>query len=132
MNFTQIKETCLYTEQLDRAEEFYEQKLGLSKIAKAPGRHVFFRAGSSVLLVFNPKVTAMEDRLPPHDGYGRLHMAFEVPKEEYDAAKADIMNKGITIAHEEHWRNGFRSFYFHDPDGHVLEIIEAGFWEKGF
>lgn len=50
-------ETALYARDLDKAETFYEDVLGLEKIARAANRHVFFRCGPGVLLIFNPDET---------------------------------------------------------------------------
>lgn len=128
MKFRQIKETCLYVRDLERTRSFYTEKIGLEEISFVPGRHVFFRAGSSVLLCFNPEVTAVDEKLPPHYGRGHLHLAFECENAEYDSWMEKIKAAGIEISHEATWREGLRSFYFHDPDGHVLEIVEPGIW----
>ena len=48
-----ILESALYVTDLDAAETFYTDILGLERIAKADGRHVFFRCGDGVLLLFN-------------------------------------------------------------------------------
>ncbi|MCU0354301.1 MAG: VOC family protein [Cytophagales bacterium] len=128
MNFTQIKETCLYVSDLEQTERFYNGLLGLPVIGRVAGRHVFFRAGSSVLLCFIAEQTRTDTHLPPHYGSGQSHLAFEVPPDEYEHAKAEIIRKGIEIIHEEPWGERFKSFYFHDSDGHVLEIVPAGMW----
>jgi catechol 2,3-dioxygenase-like lactoylglutathione lyase family enzyme len=128
MVFNQIKETCIYTDDLERAEKFYTEILGLELIDRGEGRYVFFRAGTSVLLIFNPAATAIQTGIPAHDGQGRLHFAFETEKSAYEDCKKELTGKGIIISHEHQWKNG-RSFYFNDPDGHVLEIIEGnGIW----
>jgi catechol 2,3-dioxygenase-like lactoylglutathione lyase family enzyme len=124
MKFTQIKETCIYSRDLERAEKFYSEILGLEIIGKGEGRHIFFRAGTSVLLIFNPDYTATQSGIPSHDGEGRIHFAFEVEKTDYEGTRAEILAKGVTITHEHNWKGG-RSFYFNDPDGHILEIIEG-------
>jgi len=126
----QIKETCLYTKNLHRAEEFYSHILGLEKIVSAQNRHVFFRVGSSVLLIFNPEVTRNEKDLPPHFGSGKMHVAFEVKQEDYISTREKILSKGVKIIHEQDWPGGFKSFYFSDPDEHLLEIVESGMWDK--
>ena len=54
MNFIKIKDTCLYIKDLERAREFYHEILELPLISYVEGKHIFFRAGSSVLLCFNP------------------------------------------------------------------------------
>lgn len=99
-------------------------------ISLANGRHVFFRAGNSVLLCFLSSATEKEKELPPHGAYGVSHFAFEVSKEEYSPALKQIKNLGIEILHQHLWKNQLRSFYFHDPDGHLVEIIEQGLWEQ--
>ncbi|MDZ7693786.1 MAG: VOC family protein [Balneolaceae bacterium] len=94
MQFSQIKETCLYVQDLDKTEAFYKNKLQLDVIGKEEGRHVFFRVGSSVLLCFIADATKKEDVLPAHYGQGSLHIAFEVPKEQYKEIKAADSSKG--------------------------------------
>jgi catechol 2,3-dioxygenase-like lactoylglutathione lyase family enzyme len=129
MTFTHIKETCLYVSDLDRTRAFYADLLGFEMIGHVPGRHVFFRVGQSVLLCFLPEVTAQETRLPPHFGSGQLHVAFECEKGAYDLRKAEIEQLGIPILQEYTWPNDVRSFYFHDPDLHLLEVVEPGLWD---
>ena len=45
MHPSTILESALYVTDLDAAEAFYADVLGLERIAKAEGRHVFFRCG---------------------------------------------------------------------------------------
>ena len=130
MNILSIKETCIYVEDLDRTKDFYSDKLGLPLIALVKNRHVFFRAGNSVLLCFITESTEKEVQLPPHGAHGAIHFAFEVSKEEYSATLKQIKSCDIEILHEHSWKNNIRSFYFHDPDGHLVEIIEQGLWEQ--
>lgn len=130
MSFTQIKETCLYVSDLDQTQGFYIGKMGLRLISRVDGRHIFFKVGSSVLLCFRPEVTREEATLPPHYAYGPQHIAFEVALSEYGRIKEQLEKKGIVITHVQPWAKGrFESFYFEDPDGHVLEIVPAGMWD---
>jgi catechol 2,3-dioxygenase-like lactoylglutathione lyase family enzyme len=128
MQFTQIKETCLYVSSLDATNAFYNEKLGLKVIGRVENRHIFFRAGSSVLLCFISETTRNDTKLPPHHGTGRLHLAFEVKAGEYERWKDRIEELGIPVEQEQHWPGSFRSFYFRDPDGHLLEIVQEGMW----
>ena len=130
MEFVQIKETCLYVRDLVRTKAFYAGKLGLEVIGEVAGRHVFFRAGTSVLLCFISDEAAKSEVLPPHFGHGHLHLAFEVSSTDYAARKAEITKLGIPIESEYDWGQGYYSFYFRDPDQHVLEIVMTGMWEK--
>lgn len=129
MEFTQIKETCLYINDLDKAEEFYHNNLGMPIISKEINRHIFFRCGSSVLLCFIPETTKKENKLPSHYASGKQHIAFEVQANEYELRKRELIDLGIKITHEQEWKDGLKSCYFEDPFGHVLEIVPKGIWE---
>ena len=67
-----ILESALYVTDLDAAEAFYRDVLGLERIAKVDGRHVFFRCGQGVLLLFNAEATRNQPApdaklpVPPH------------------------------------------------------------------
>jgi catechol 2,3-dioxygenase-like lactoylglutathione lyase family enzyme len=128
MQFIQIKETSLYVFSLDNSKRFYNGLLGLDIISEAPGRHIFFKAGTSMLLCFIAGTTANDTKLPTHGGKGKIHIAFEVPKENYVKTRKDLEDKGIAIEHEESWPGGFQSFYFRDPDEHLLEVVQTGMW----
>ena len=129
MKFAQVKETCLYVEDLDKTDIFYHGLLKLPVISKVPNRHIFFRCGESVLLCFLNKATIMEKNLPPHYAIGRQHIALEVNHRSYNKSKREIIEAGIEIIHTEPWGDKYESFYFHDPDGHVLEIVPTGMWD---
>lgn len=127
--FTQIKETCLYVNDVEAMRAFYHEKLKLPVVSFVPETLVFFRAGSSVLLCFNPEKTKDKPSPPPHGGEGDLHFAFEVPVEFYEPTKAFVKAQGIEIEDEVYWRSGLYSFYFRDPENNCLEIIQAGVWD---
>jgi catechol 2,3-dioxygenase-like lactoylglutathione lyase family enzyme len=129
MKINKIKETCLYVKDLKATRQFYQERLGLEVIGEVEDRHVFFRAGSSVLLCFNAEATKLDKVLPPHFGSGQNHLAFEVNREEYEEWKKKMTIEDIKIIHEQEWKGGLQSFYFHDPDGHLLEIVQEGMWE---
>lgn len=125
MNFIKIKETCLYVRNLERAKKFYEQVLELPLISYVAQKHCFFKAGSSVLLLFNPDDSRTKISPPAHYGEGKQHFAFEVAIEDYAAAKSWVQSKGILITEEVTWQDGNQSFYFEDSEGNVLEIVPA-------
>lgn len=129
MNIARIKEACIYVTDLHATKQFYSYQLGLPLISLVEGRHVFFKAGESVLLCFVADKTRQEKELPPHGASGSVHFAFEVKREEYDDALQKIKDAGIPILHEHVWKDQLRSFYFHDPDQNLVEVIEEGLWE---
>ncbi|MGK7391188.1 MAG: VOC family protein [Candidatus Cyclobacteriaceae bacterium M2_1C_046] len=129
MDFTGIKETCIYIKDLEQAKAFYYEKLGLEIISYVEEKHIFFRAGNSVLLCFNPEDSKIKDSPPPHFANGPIHFAFEVPQQDYQNAKEEIRLKGIEIIDEVTWKSGLESFYFKDFAGNVLEIVPEGVWD---
>ena len=129
MQFIQIKETSLYVFSLDNSKSFHNGVLGMEIISEAPERHIFFRAGKSILLCFLVEATQNENNLPPHGAKGEIHIAFEVRKDDYEKIKDELILKGIKIEHEQDWPRNFKSFYFRDPDNHLLEIVQPGMWD---
>lgn len=130
MEFLRIKETCLYVRDLGRARAFYHEVLGLPVVAYVEDKHLFLRAGESVLLLFNPDDSRAKTSPPGHYGGGQQHFAFEVDDVHYHGAKNEITGKGIEIIDEITWKSGKKSFYFHDPEGNVLEILpNSGVWD---
>jgi catechol 2,3-dioxygenase-like lactoylglutathione lyase family enzyme len=130
MNFLRIKETCLYVKDLEEAKKFYGQVLQLPLISYLPDKHIFFRAGQSVLLIFNPDDSKNKTSPPAHFANGKQHFAFEVSEKDYLKAKEEIIAKGIKITDEVTWKSGKKSFYFNDPAGNVLEIVpDNGIWD---
>lgn len=128
-----ILETALYADDLDSAETFYGTILGLERITRVGNRHVFFRCGDGVLLIFNPAETVKPPAngalpVPPHGTKGNGHMCFRVAPQALDAWKATLEAAGIAIEADIRWPNGARSFYFRDPAGNSLECAEPGLW----
>ncbi|UII22176.1 VOC family protein [Fulvivirga ligni] len=127
--FLQIKESCLYIRDLEKAKSFYHDKLGLEIIMYEEGKHIFFRAGTSVLLCFNPKDSKFKKSPPPHYAEGNQHFAFEVDTQDYENVKRQIANLGIEITDMMVWKSGQESFYFNDPENNVLEVVPVGVWD---
>ncbi|MGR6467013.1 VOC family protein [Rhizobium sp. PAMB 3182] len=128
-----ILETALYARDLDAAEAFYGGILGLERITRVANRHVFFRCGDGILLVFNPDETAKPaapDRLPvpSHGTNGPGHACFRVAGAEIDGVRARLENAGVAIEADFCWPNGARSIYFRDPAGNSLECAEPKLW----
>lgn len=130
---TGILETALYVDDMDRAVAFYETVLGLEAMSRGPRLTAFDAGRRGVLLVFRRGTTRDDVRLPGgviagHDGTGPLHMAFAVPADSLDDWRRHLAAQGVTIHSEMAWERGGRSLYFHDPDGHVIELATPGLW----
>ncbi|MDI7864752.1 VOC family protein [Rhizobiaceae bacterium n13] len=128
-----ILETAIYVDDLDRAEGFYSNLLGLEMVARAGNRHVFFRCGPGILLIFNAEETVKPPHagslpVPPHGTTGKGHVCFRVAAENLDAMVSRLMSADVAIEADFRWPNGARSIYFRDPAGNSLECAEPALW----
>ena len=127
-------ESALYATDLDAAESFYAGTLGLEVITRQEGRHVFFRVGRSVLLVFNPAATEAPPHpdarfpVPAHGTRGPGHYCLSAAAETLDAWREHLRAAGVGIEADFRWPNGTRSIYVRDPAGNSVEIAEPGLW----
>ena len=128
-----VLEAALYADDLAAARAFYGEVMGLPELVAVEGRHVFFRAGATVLLIFNPQATAAppgNPRLPvpPHGAKGPGHLCFAATAAQIEAWKTRLSQAGHPIEADFTWPNGARSIYFRDPAGNSLEIAEPRLW----
>ncbi|RDI96627.1 glyoxalase [Meiothermus sp. QL-1] len=129
MRIAGVLETCLYAADLEAARGFYQGVLGLELFAEEPGRHLFFRAGDGVFLVFNPQATLQESSLPPHGAEGAVHVCFRVPAEALEAWAERLQAHGHKVTWAQ-WPRG-RSLYVRDPAGNLVELAPAAIWGLG-
>src|SRR5690348_10500369 len=124
-----LVEIGVYADDLDEAERFYRDVLGLMIGGKEAGRHVFFQVGDhAMLLVFRPEATLRGDQLPAHGARGPGHFALGIAAEDLDAWRQRLKEHQVEIEHEESWPRGGQSLYFRDPAGNSVELITPGVW----
>ncbi|WP_430255802.1 VOC family protein [Neorhizobium sp. DAR64872/K0K18] len=128
-----ILETALYVDDLDAAEAFYGELLGLERVLRAGDRHVFYRCGPGILLIFNRAETLKpppDDALPvpPHGTTGPGHVCFRMDGPAIDRMVEKLNKAGIVIESDFRWPTGARSIYFRDPAGNSLECAEPRLW----
>lgn len=130
---TGLLESALYVADKPRAVAFFRDVMGLEIMLEDERLTAFNAGGSGVLLIF----AAGESRddlptpggaIPGHDGAGPVHMAFAIPASEYEEWRDHLRAHGARDRGEVLWPAGGRSFYFEDPDGHVLEVATPGLW----
>ncbi|GAA4387265.1 VOC family protein [Ornithinibacter aureus] len=107
---------------LDRARTFYEGVLGLTSPRDVP-EGVVYTAGSTVFLVY-PSSFAGTNRATA--------MSFQIAPDEFDAEVQTLRKRGVTFTTFEAeglaWADGvasyggFKSAWFEDPDGNVLNV----------
>jgi len=116
-----------------RAREFYEGLIGL-QAGVADGRITSYRIGDTMLLLFLRGATVQPVELPggtipAHDGHGPAHFAFAIGAEDFDRWRERLTENGVEIISTVRWPGSMSiSLYFHDPDGHVVEMATPGLW----
>lgn len=128
MEALDILETCLYVDDLEAAEQFYSEVLTLSLVSKAEERHLFFKLGDGMLLLFKPEASLASGDLPPHGSTGAGHCCFKIDERDYEAWLQHLETNGVDITAIQTWPGGAKSFYFNDPAGNVLELAPARIW----
>ena len=129
-----VLETCLYARDLEAAEHFYADLLGLDVVAREPARHVFFRCGAAMLLVFDPDRTIAAPgevngvAVPPHGAHGPAHVCFRVAESELHAWRDRMNTAGVAIEAEITWPRGGSSLYLRDPANNRVELAPATIW----
>jgi catechol 2,3-dioxygenase-like lactoylglutathione lyase family enzyme len=124
-----LVETGVYADDLEEAERFYRDVLGLAMHGKEAGRHVFFQVGDrDMLLVFRPEATLRGAPLPAHGARGPGHFALGIARDDLDAWRLRLREHRVAIEHEEVWPNGGHSLYFRDPAGNSVELLTPGVW----
>ncbi|WP_051329337.1 VOC family protein [Geminicoccus roseus] len=123
-----ILETVLYVDDLDAAQRFYGEVLGLELDSRKDGIFVFFRLGDGMLLLFRAEAVRAGTSVPAHGAEGPGHACFAMPEAALDRWKARLERFGVAIEHEQAWPRGSRSFYFRDPAGNSLEIASPRIW----
>ena len=130
---TGILETVLYARDLAAIEVFYRDVLGFEPFVRVEGRHLFYRCGDQVLLIFNPDATSVPPApgalpVPPHGAEGEGHICFRASASELDAWRRRLETEGVPVEADFEWPAGGRSIYFRDPAGNCLEFAEPRIW----
>ena len=128
-----ILEASLYVDDLDAAEQFYGEVLGLDRIQRAANRHVIYRIGGSVLLIFNPEQTEQpplnpDMPVPSHGARGAGHVCLVLTRDEIAVMRKHLLDWNVPVDAEFDWPGGARSLYVRDPAGNSIEFAEAHLW----
>jgi catechol-2,3-dioxygenase len=132
MKINKVIETCIYSSDLESMKKFYVDIVGLSVIQEESDKLIFLKAGKSMLLIFDPLRTSVNNGgLPIHGAMtppSSIHFAMEIEEKEYQTCKEDLGRNGIAIQKEVNWDGKTKSLYFRDPAGNLVELITSGGW----
>jgi catechol 2,3-dioxygenase-like lactoylglutathione lyase family enzyme len=130
-----LLEAAVYVDDLAAAERFYFGVLGLAVVTRVKGRHVFFRCGAGMLLVFDPARSAEPPRpgalpVPTHGATGPGHVCFAADAAALDDFRRRLEAADIAIEADFRWPGGARSIYVRDPAGNSVEFAEPRLWAE--
>lgn len=116
----------LFTDDVDRAADFYRDQLGFTQIIRQPphGRaeHVVLRLGGSLLALSTPAAVTAVGLTP---GAGRS-LEVIVWCADVDGETARLRAGGVPVLVEPYRHvGGHRRSYVADPDGNWVALIDA-------
>jgi predicted enzyme related to lactoylglutathione lyase len=112
---------ALQVRDIERAAEFYERELGLTRAASSPPHAVVFAT--------QPIAFAVRDPLPGTDldrGQPGLGVALWLRAEDAQVLHDRLAQHGVTILTEPVDGPFGRTFTLRDPDGYAITIHDAG------
>jgi catechol 2,3-dioxygenase-like lactoylglutathione lyase family enzyme len=109
-----IDHIVLHVNDVARAKKFYAEVLGMT-VYRENDKQVFLHAGQQGVALFK------KQRDTPLTGGNDLnHLALNVATGTYETLKAELEKHGVAVS----GRPGEdRCIYFHDPDGHRLQLM---------
>lgn len=111
-----VTELAYFTDDVAAMAAFYERLLGDQPVASSDSVAIFM-AGETKIFIHKTYEPG-PDELPPHN-----HVALMVP--DVDIACDALVGRGLLLevpAQDFYWG---RSAYLRDPDGNLIEIIQA-------
>jgi catechol 2,3-dioxygenase-like lactoylglutathione lyase family enzyme len=123
-----VLETSLYVDDPERSARFYRELFGFEVVDAGERLIALGVTGRQQLLLLFKKGASASLPLTPHDGDGRLHLAFAIPVSVLGAWEEHLRSHGVALLERKVWDRGGTSLYFRDPDGHLLEVATPGVW----
>lgn len=115
-----IDHVALAVRDVRRSVRWYQDVLGLERrYQDVWGEYpAVIGAGTTTVALFPAEGTPRS--APGRDVLGMRHLAFRVDAGNFDRAQLTLRDRGIAFEFQDH--GIAHSIYFHDPDGHQIEI----------
>ncbi|HEY7164915.1 MAG TPA: VOC family protein [Candidatus Binatia bacterium] len=114
---TGIDHVVFHVKDLARSRKFYVDFLGM-EVDHERSWQCFLKCGNQGVALFEAR-----DGAEVHGGSEVNHMALQLAAGDYQRVKSILENAGIEV----HGRPGdAHCIYFHDPDGHQLQLLTPG------
>jgi catechol 2,3-dioxygenase-like lactoylglutathione lyase family enzyme len=121
-----VSELVLEVSDLERAERFYADVLGLPVVERWPHRDaVWVLAGSTRIGLWEPQVGLEGSR-----GGAHVHFALHLDEQHFEPLLQALRTSGLEVPVHEFGplgsgRQPSRAAYVTDPDGHLVEFWTA-------
>jgi catechol 2,3-dioxygenase-like lactoylglutathione lyase family enzyme len=121
MQLEGIDHVAMSVRDVERTAQWYIDVLGFEHRHKGvwDGVPTFIGKGTTAIALF-PARADLKSTSPSRGGVRMLHLAFRADRENFVAAQRELKDRGIKFGFQDHEIS--HSIYFHDPDGHELEI----------
>ncbi len=110
-----LKETSLYVTDLEGAERFYENVIGLQVARKVGGRQSTFRHGDATLILFQAPAADVESTEAGQ-------VTFGISRGVVRRWRHHLQEQGVPILEEVTWPNGMQSIIICDPAGNKIHL----------
>jgi len=121
MQLEGIDHVALGVRDIERSVNWYIEVLGFERLHEGMwnGVPTFIGKGNTGIALFPASHNAKSTPSTRRD-IRMLHLAFRANRDGFVAAQQELEKRGIEFEFQDHEIS--HSIYFHDPDGHQLEI----------
>ena len=121
MELEGIDHVALGVRDIARSVKWYTEVLGFERLHEGmwDGVPTFIGKGNTGLALFPASAEAKSAAQGRHE-IRMLHLAFRANRENFLVAQRELQKRGTKFEFQDHEIS--HSIYFHDPDGHQLEI----------
>ena len=116
-----LDHVALSVRDVARSAQWYSDVLGFKPLHedKWNGIPVFVGNGNAAIALF-PASEEIGSGSPDRAAVRTLHFAFRTDRENFSRAQDELKKRAIAFEFEDH--DISHAIYFHDPDGHKIEI----------
>jgi catechol 2,3-dioxygenase-like lactoylglutathione lyase family enzyme len=120
MQLEGIDHVALAVRDVERSAKWYVDVLGFERLHQGMwnGIPTFIGKGNTAIALF--PVRGEHSEPGTHGTIEMLHLAFRANGKNFLGAQEELKRRGIKLEFQDHEIS--HSIYFHDPDGHELEI----------
>lgn len=116
-----LDHVALIVRDVERSVRWYQQVLGLTRrYQEVWGDYPAVVCTGNTFLALFPSQSAAPRAGSDPDTLTVHHFAFRVNRENFESAQTALREQGVSFRFQNHEIS--HSIYFHDPDGHQVEI----------